>query len=95
MSRWRAVARVRAAHRDYDRGAVRDEEWLLIEWPEGAQEPTKYYLSTLPKRTPLKTLGASLRTNLFGFAIARLDYSIPQDRPAVKGLWTFSLGPTF
>jgi hypothetical protein len=33
--------------------------------------------------------------NLFGFAVARLDYSIPQERRAVKGLWTFSLGPTF
>ena len=38
---------------------------------------------------------SSLRANLFGFAIARLDYSIPQDRPQVEGLWTFSLGPTF
>jgi WD40 repeat protein len=46
-------------------------------------------------RTPLKTIGFSLRTNLFGFAVARLDYSIPQERRAVKGLWTFSLGPTF
>src|SRR5918992_1331033 len=45
-------------------------------------------------RTPLKTIGVSLRANLFGFAIARLDYSIPQDRPDVNGLWTFSLGPT-
>jgi len=27
--------------------------------------------------------------------VARLDYSIPQERRAVKGLWTFSLGPTF
>jgi len=24
------------------------EEWLLIEWPEGEAEPTKYALSTLP-----------------------------------------------
>ena len=46
-------------------------------------------------RTPLQTFGVSVRTNLFGFAIARLDYSIPQDRRAVKGLWTFSLGPAF
>jgi hypothetical protein len=32
---------------------------------------------------------------LFGFAIARLDYAVPQDRPQIGGLWTFSLGPTF
>ena len=43
-------------------------------------------------RAPLKTIGVSLRTNLFGFAIGRLDYAIPFDRPAVGGLWTFSLG---
>ena len=24
------------------------EEWLLIEWPKGEAEPTKYWLSTLP-----------------------------------------------
>lgn len=24
-------------------------EWLLIEWPEGEAEPTKYWLSTLPE----------------------------------------------
>jgi hypothetical protein len=46
-------------------------------------------------RTPLRTFGVSVRANLFGFAVARLDYSIPQQRPAVGGLWTFSLGPTF
>ena len=26
------------------------KEWLLIEWPEGEKEPTKYWLSTLPSR---------------------------------------------
>ena len=46
-------------------------------------------------RTPLKTIGFSLRTNLFGFAIGRLDYAIPFDRPGVGGLWTFSLGPAY
>jgi SRSO17 transposase len=25
------------------------KEWLLIEWPEGEKEPTKYWLSTVPK----------------------------------------------
>jgi SRSO17 transposase len=27
---------------------MRPEEWLLIEWPEGEPEPTKYFLSTAP-----------------------------------------------
>jgi len=39
-----AGVRVRAA-----RGRqLRGEEWLLIEWPKGEKEPTKYWLSTLP-----------------------------------------------
>src|SRR5215212_465471 len=42
-------ARVRAAHRDYWLSEPRPEEWLLIEWPEGEKEPTKYWLSTLPE----------------------------------------------
>jgi SRSO17 transposase len=32
------------------------EEWLLIEWPEGEDEPTKYWLSTLPKNIPFRDL---------------------------------------
>ena len=44
-----ARVRVRAAHRDYKLTESRPEEWLLIEWPEGEKEPTKYWLSTLPK----------------------------------------------
>jgi SRSO17 transposase len=41
--------RVRPAHRDEKRAAPHSEEWLLIEWPEGETEPTKYWLSTLPE----------------------------------------------
>jgi len=40
--------RVRPAHRDDWRSQPYDEEWLLIEWPEGESAPTKYWLSTLP-----------------------------------------------
>jgi SRSO17 transposase len=39
-----ARVRVRPAHRDQPHR----EEWLLIEWPKGEAEPTKYWLSTLP-----------------------------------------------
>jgi SRSO17 transposase len=44
-----ARVRVRAARRDFKRSESRPEEWLLIEWPKGEQEPTKYWLSTLPE----------------------------------------------
>ena len=40
-----ARVRVRAAHRD----RPRDEQWLIIEWPESDDEPAHYWLSTLPK----------------------------------------------
>ena len=42
-----AVVRVRPSHRDYWRAEPWPEEWLLIEWPEGDEEPMKYWLSTL------------------------------------------------
>jgi SRSO17 transposase len=46
-----AALRVRTSHRDNWRATPRDEEWLLIEWPIGEIEPTKYWLSTLPEET--------------------------------------------
>lgn len=51
-----AAVRVRAAHRDYQLDIPRDEEWLLIEWPTGEPEPTKYFLSTLPADISRKAL---------------------------------------
>jgi SRSO17 transposase len=48
--------RVRSAHRDYQRRAAREEEWLVVEWPESEPEPTKYFLSTLPKNISLRQL---------------------------------------
>ncbi|RWK23431.1 MAG: IS701 family transposase [Mesorhizobium sp.] len=30
------------------KGQIMRQEWLLIEWPEGEEAPTKYWLSTLP-----------------------------------------------
>jgi SRSO17 transposase len=55
QSRFAAV-RIRAAHRDYEKAEPHPEEWLLIEWPRGEKEPTKYWLSTLPPTTKLKAL---------------------------------------
>jgi SRSO17 transposase len=51
-----AAVRVRPAHRDEKRTEPRPEEWLLIEWPKGEAEPTKYWLSTLPAETKLRNL---------------------------------------
>ena len=54
-SRFTAIL-VRVAHCDYLRSTLREEEWLLIEWPEGEKEPTKYWLLTLPPKTSLRQL---------------------------------------
>jgi SRSO17 transposase len=51
-----AAVRVRPAHRDYKRTEPYPEEWLLIEWPKKESEPTKYWLSSLPEKTSLKSL---------------------------------------
>lgn len=51
-----AAVRVRPAHRDYLSAELRPEEWLLIEWPDGEAEPTKYFLSTGPSDATLEQL---------------------------------------
>src|SRR3954469_8096890 len=48
------AVRVRPAHDDFRLAEPRAEEWLLAEWPGGEEEPTKYWLSTLPETTPLE-----------------------------------------
>jgi SRSO17 transposase len=56
-----AAVRVRPAHRDTDRTEPRTEEWLLVEWPEGEAEPTKYWLSTLPATAAIEELVATAK----------------------------------
>jgi SRSO17 transposase len=51
-----AALRVRPAGRDYEQSELRAEQWLLIEWPEGESEPSKYWLSNLPADTPIALL---------------------------------------
>ncbi len=58
-----AILRARPAHRDHQRTEPRPEEWLLIEWPEGAEEPDHYWLSTeAPDTSPTQLIArAKLR----------------------------------
>lgn len=44
-----ARLRVRIARRDFTRSEPWPQEWLLVEWPKEEKEPTKYWLSTLPR----------------------------------------------
>ncbi len=52
----RKLQRLRPAHRDHERSAPWPVEWLLIEWPPGEAEPTKFWLSTLAEETTLAEL---------------------------------------
>jgi SRSO17 transposase len=49
-------ARVRVRTAPIRGAAVRPEETLLIEWPEGEAEPTKYWLTTVDKKMSFRAL---------------------------------------
>jgi SRSO17 transposase len=51
-----ARLRVRVTHRDYNLTKSHPEEWLLIEWPKGENEPAKYWLSTLAEKIAFNRL---------------------------------------
>jgi SRSO17 transposase len=51
-----ARIRVCAAPQDDKLTPSRPDEWLLIEWPKGEVEPTKYWLSTMPDVTSFERL---------------------------------------
>lgn len=51
-----AAVRVRHAGGNTGKARLRPQQWLLIEWPASDAEPSKYFLSTLPKDTPINEL---------------------------------------
>ena len=51
-----ATVRVRVANNDHLRRSLRKEQWLLIEWPDNEEQPTRYWLSTLSETTTRKKL---------------------------------------
>ena len=69
-----AGVQVRPAHRDYLRPEMRAEEWLLIEWSESEDEPTKYFLTTAPDE-------AALEQMVF---VTKMRWRIERDYPDLK-----------
>jgi SRSO17 transposase len=51
-----AALRVRHAGGNAGKARLRSLQWLLIEWPAGDAEPSKYVLCTLPEDTPINDL---------------------------------------
>ena len=67
-------ARVRVRTAPIRGAAKRAEETLLIEWPEGEAEPTKYWLSTLDEKTSFRRL----------VDIAKMRWRIERDYQELK-----------
>lgn len=70
-----AFVRVVAANGVLRRGHEPREEWLILEWPEGAEAPTDYWLSNLPEDTEPERLAR----------LARLRWMIELDYRQLKG----------
>ncbi len=47
------------------------------------------------ERRGVSSVGVTLRTNLFGYALVQLDYARPLQRPGRGWLWNFSVAPGF
>jgi len=74
VSRFAMVRVIAANPVDRDRRAAR-EEWLIIEWPEGHEHPSDYWISNLPTDTPSHQLAR----------LARLRWLIELDYRQLKG----------
>jgi SRSO17 transposase len=48
--------RVKVAHDDGTEAQDREPLWLVIEWPDGESKPTKFVLTTLPRRLSKKEI---------------------------------------
>lgn len=70
-----AFARVAAAHPIVADHLPARWEWLILEWPEGAEGPSDYWLSNLPEETPPERLAQ----------LARLRWAIELDYRQLKG----------
>jgi SRSO17 transposase len=51
-----AFCRVKVAHDDGSDAGDREPMWLVMEWPEGESRPTKFILTTLPRRLSRKQI---------------------------------------
>jgi len=70
-----AFLRISAAHPvTRDKLAPR-QEWLIVEWPEGAEQPSDYWISNLPQDTDPERLAR----------LARMRWSIELDYRQLKG----------
>lgn len=67
--------RVRAAHQIPAQVGAPRQEWLIVEWPDGHDQPTDYWISNLPADTPHEHIAV----------LARLRWKIELDYRELKG----------
>jgi SRSO17 transposase len=70
-----AALRVRPAYGDDRKGSLQPQQWMLIEWPEGAEEPSGYWLARLPAKYSLKQL----------VTISKQRWMVERDYQELKG----------
>jgi len=70
-----AFVRVVATHPVRNNNQPAREEWLIVEWPEGKEAPSDYWLSNLPADTARERLAR----------LARLRWTIELDYRQLKG----------
>jgi SRSO17 transposase len=70
-----AAVRLRTAHGHRQGTGPGAEVWLVSEWPAGESAPTKFYLSSLPPPTSLRTL----------VRLGKLRWRIERDYQELKG----------
>jgi len=69
-----ATARIRTAHRHQNGEAPGAEQWLLCQWFYGEETPAKFWLSSLPKDTSVRSL----------VRLAKLRWRIERDYQELK-----------
>lgn len=69
-----AAVRVRTAHEHRNGCKPGDEQWLVCQWFDGEQAPTKYWFSTLPADTSVRTL----------VRLAKLRWRVERDYQELK-----------
>ena len=70
-----AALRVRPAYGDDRKGSLQPEQWMLVEWPDGTNEPSGYWLARLPVNISLKRL----------VAVSKHRWVIERDYEELKG----------
>ncbi len=69
-----AAVRIHSAHLHLHCHPPGAEQWLLCEWPDGKEKPTKFWLSSLPRETSIKTL----------VRLAKLRWRVERDYQEMK-----------